>query len=555
MRLLILLLILYAGTANSAGARRNIDSLLNVLDKELNKSEQYIHEYEQGLDAMREDLSNAATGMEQYSLSKQLFMRYQYFQNDSAMYYLTRCGRLAEKMGREDLVNETRARLALQCSMIGQYHEALEILAEVNTKRLAPPNGLVCYYNAMIHVHHELAFYTHIVSLKRKYLKIENAMCDSLFVIADPNSEEYLKWKGLRLYGEKKYAEAEKVYTKWFEGTEPWSHEYATAAFFMFIVKNMQEQTDESKYYLAISAISDVRNATMDQASLWTLANIISDEEDTERAYRYIDYSWNVASRYGAMVRSGQILPILSVIEHNYQEKLSRSNIMLVAAVIVACVMLAVVLALFFYVRSSRNYLRKARNKLRHINGQLQETNRALSVSNMKMNESNRVKEEYIGRFLSLCSLYVNKIEEQRKRVNKLVKAKQYDELYQTTRTTDTKKKELDELFANFDAAFMHLFPGFVDEFNALLVPEERITALERNRLNTTLRIFALIRLGIDDSNKIADFLDYSVHTVYNYRVKMRNASLGDRNDFEAKVKSLCSVQKEQKDTDDRTKE
>lgn len=122
--------------------------------------------------------------------------------------------------------------------------------------------------------------------------------------------------------------------------------------------------------------------------------------------------------------------------------------------------------------------------------------------------------------------------------MNKMVKAKQYDDLYNATRTTEMKKKELEELYSNFDAAFTHLFPNFVDELNALIAPEERIMTKD-GRLTTTIRIFALIRLGIDDSNKIAEFLNYSVHTIYNYRVKIRNAALCDRNEFEQKIKEL----------------
>lgn len=523
---------------NIAGAKYNIDSLLNVLDAELDNVEQYVYEYELSLKVMEENLKNAGTDMEKYSLGKQMFLKYQSFQNDSALHYLNVCGNLAIKMGRKDLYSQVQSRLALQCSMMGQYNEAVAILNNIDKKNLTTA-GLVDYYNAQIHVHHELAFYTNIASLKKKWTNRKNIFKDSLFAIADKNSDVYMKWKGFELYDHKKYADAEKMYSKWFKHTKPGSHEFATAAFFMFLVANIQGRIEEAKYYLIISAISDIRNSTMDQASLWTLADIISDDGDTERAYRYIEYSWDVARRLGTRVRGGQILPILSVIEHNYKEKLSKSNFLLSAAIIVVCVMLIVVLSLFFYVRSSRDYLRKARNELRKNNMQLQEANEALSVINVKMNESNRVKEEYIGRFLSLCSLYVNKLEEQRKRVSKMVKAKQYDELYQATRTTEIKKKELDELYANFDAAFIHLFPDFVDEFNALLLPEERIVALEHNRLNTTLRIFALIRLGIDDSNKIAEFLDYSVHTVYNYRVRMRNAAVGDRNDFESKVKNI----------------
>ena len=523
----------------NAAARHNIDSLLNVLDNELEKSSEYVHEYELALKVIKDNARRSRTDADRYNLNRQLFLHYQYFQNDSAIYYLNKCAELANQLGGTNgtLYGDIRACLAYQCSMTGQYHEAMEILSGIDRENL-DRDGLVDYYNAYVHVNHELAYYTGVSSLRAEYEKKESVFKDSLFAVANTRSEEYFKWKVLGLYGQESYKEAEQVCQQWLGNTTTGSHEYATAAFFMYLCTNIQGKYDDAKYYLLVSAISDIRNATRDQASLWTLAQVISGDGDTERAYRYIDYSWNVAEKFGTRMRSVQILPVLSMIEHNYREKLDRSNNLLVWAVAVVGIMLVVLLALLFYVTSQRNYLRKARNELRDINAQLKDANDALSLSNVKINESNRVKEEYIGRFLSLCSLYIKKIEEYRKRVNKMVKAKQYDELYQATRTTEMKRKELDELYANFDVAFIRLFPSFVDEFNALLVPEERII-LEHNRLNTTIRIFALIRLGIDDSNKIAEFLDYSVHTVYNYRVKMRNAAICDRNDFERKIKNI----------------
>ena len=166
-------------------------------------------------------------------------------------------------------------------------------------------------------------------------------------------------------------------------------------------------------------------------------------------------------------------------------------------------------------------------------------SNRNLHDSNLKLNESNRVKEAYIGRFIGLCSLYIDKMDDYRKKVNKMMKNKQLDELFSMTKSTELKEKEVDELYENFDAVFLHLFPDFVIDFNSLLRVEDRVQLNERGKLTTPLRIFALIRLGIDDSSKIAEFLHYSVNTIYNYRAKIKNGALGDRVNFEKEVKEL----------------
>ena len=162
--------------------------------------------------------------------------------------------------------------------------------------------------------------------------------------------------------------------------------------------------------------------------------------------------------------------------------------------------------------------------------------NQSLNEMNQSLNESNKMKEVYIGRFLRLCAIYVDKIETMRKRVVKLVKARELNKLLEQMQAGEA---YMGELYEYFDSAFLKLFPDFVEEFNALLRPEERIVLEDDCRLSTTLRIFALIRLGIEDSSKIADFLHYSVNTIYNYRAKIKNSAICDREEFEQRVKQI----------------
>jgi hypothetical protein len=153
------------------------------------------------------------------------------------------------------------------------------------------------------------------------------------------------------------------------------------------------------------------------------------------------------------------------------------------------------------------------------------------------------VKEEYLGRFMSLCSQYIDKLDDYRKMVNKKMKNKELDELYRLSKSSELKEKEIEELLQNFDSVFLHLYPNFVEEFNALLQPELRFQKKDDNRLVTEIRIFALIRLGIEDSSKIAEFLHYSVNTIYNYRARIKNGALDNRESFERRVKMLGRVQ------------
>ena len=191
---------------------------------------------------------------------------------------------------------------------------------------------------------------------------------------------------------------------------------------------------------------------------------------------------------------------------------------------------------------AARNALKDSNSQLSILNSQLSTVNSQLSIVNSQLTESNQVKEEYIGRFMSLCSQYIDKIDDYRKMVNKKMKNKELDELFRISKSTELKEREVEELLQNFDSVFLHLFPSFVSEFNALLQPEAQVHPKEENRLTTEIRIFALIRLGIEDSSKIAEFLHYSVNTIYNYRARIKNGAIDNRGSFEHRIKMLGRI-------------
>ena len=252
-------------------------------------------------------------------------------------------------------------------------------------------------------------------------------------------------------------------------------------------------------------------------------------------------------------MRSLQISPVLSTIDKQYQEDMEETNSALSVMTIAISILVVVLLMVLFHEYKQRRRLREAHStlslrnddmrrlneELRMANQALDDTNRQLQAIVSQLNEQTRVKDVYVGRFMSLCSDYIDKIDDFRKRVNRMVKGHEYEELYRLTKSTDMKTMEIENLYAAFDNAFLHLFPNFISDFNALLLPDERIVVQGEYKLNTTLRIFALIRLGIDDSSRIAKFLHYSVNTIYNYRARIKGVALTHRDDFETRVKNI----------------
>lgn len=320
-----------------------------------------------------------------------------------------------------------------------------------------------------------------------------------------------------------------------------------------------------------MSALGDIRNAVMDQGALWELANYLNTTGDMARSYKYINFAWNCAEKFGTRVRSNQISPVLTSIDSSYQTIMQKQKERLVIMVLVISLFAVSVLVLLIYVNKQRGKLKLTRDELsrknrqlmklnkemQQVNENLDESNRQLTETDRQLhkaigslNESNRVKEKYIGLFLRQCSIYIDNMERMRKEVLTMLKNKQHTELMSKMKSHDFRDRQQQELFDIFDTTFIHLFPTFVDDFNKLLRPEERIHLDYTSRLNTDIRIFALIRLGIDDSSKIAEFLHYSVNTIYNYRARIKNGATCGRDEFEKKVKEIGVPQHTQTEGD-----
>lgn len=547
----ILLLLIFVGQAVKAQNTDNNDTWLRKLDTAIENADQYIRRKQEQLGKLQSSLRAARTSEERYRLNMELYKAYRSFRNDSALAALTRCQQIAESTKRTDRVNHILALMARQCSVSGYYQEALTMFNRVDTTTLST-EGLIDYYKAGNHIYGELGTYSNLENVKQSCYGMAATFEKRLFARLSPRSTDYLSYRSQQLFNRHHYRLALELNTRWLHAVPENSRDFAVVAYYRHLIYRDLGQHDMEQYWLTRSSIADVEHAVMDQGSLWSLADLLSNAGQLDRAYTYISYSWKCATTFGTRVRSYQISPILSVIEQNYQRKQASTNTTLQWLVAAVSFMVVLLVVLLFNVNKQRRKLAEARNELRCSNEQLdaqnkllQEQNETISTRNSQLNESNRVKEAYIGRFLALCSLYIDKMETLRKRMHKLVKAKNYEALYEQTRSTELKEKELDELYANFDEAFLHLFPNFVADFNNLLRKEERITPPSDKELNTTLRIFALIRLGIDDSSKIAEFLHYSVNTIYNYRAKVKNGAAIERSDFEKHVKQLGLISDE----------
>ena len=547
--IIILLAFLSMLSCLDVAAAGNIDlqQEYRKLDKAIDETDNYVQERENRIQKFKTALEVTSDLQAQYEMCRKLFDEYRSYVSDSAIFYIGRCIELAEKMGNQNSADEGRLLLAFQCAESGMYLEAMDILDSLDENRIAASSNRNQYYSTLAHLYRELGYYCRVPQLQKEYYAKQDHYNQLIEKdLASESDDEVLQMKELECFVAQDAQGALRYSDMRLKQVKNGSHEYAIVAFYRFLDYRLLGDSVQARYWITQSALSDVENAVMDQGAMWELANLLMADGDMERAYKYIHFAWQCATKFNTVKRNSQISPVLTVISDSYEASLKRANRLLAVLAVVSTLLAALFLAILFYSRRQRKKLALARNELSasntqlaQLNTQLSDLNSQLHETNTQLNESNRVKDEYVGRFIHLCSFYIDRLDEMRKRVNKMVKSKDLDALYKITEGNELRDKNLTELYEMFDSTFLHLFPHFVEDFNALLRPESRITLSDPKILNTDIRIFALIRLGIEDSSRIAEFLHYSVNTIYNYRAKIKNGAIGDRDTFESQVKAI----------------
>ncbi len=555
-KILFCILIVLMSISVYANPTDNIEQLFKTLDDAIVHSSDYVKVREGRIRDWEQKLKAPKKDSEKYAACFALFEEYRSYKNDMAVKYINQCMELAKKMSDKQKEENAKSLLAFQESTTGNYSESYDLLKSINPSNL-DADGKRNYLWACQHLYGEMAYYSNVPSLKKYYTDKRNAYQSAIDSTFSHDDDLYLQMQEVKARDAGNMKEALRLSDKRLM-TKPGTHQYAIVQFYRGLIYNQFGDEENFLRCLLRSTICDVQLAVMDQGSLWELANLLNAKPgEQERSHKYIRFAWQSATVFNTPIRSRQIVPVLTQIEDSYQRELASSNKNLKIMVAWSVLLIIVVVLLLYYVNKQRKRIAVAHHKQKDTNQALQlanknlnsvieqlnlansnlnEANDRLNEMNHSLNESNKMKEVYIGRFLRLCAIYVDKIETMRKRVVKLVKAREFTKLLEQMQTGEA---YMGELYKYFDSTFLNLFPSFVDEFNALLKPEDRIILEDKNSLSTTLRIFALIRLGIEDSSKIAEFLHYSVNTIYNYRAKIKNSAICDREEFEQHVKLI----------------
>lgn len=531
----------------AAQAAQDIDEEIGKLDRALDMADEYVSTHNVKVMTIENMLHSRGVSLEQqYEIYGQLYDQYVTFQFDKAMEMLDRQAELAEKMDDRRKIADVKLNRAMLYTTSGMFFEANILLSSsIDTTVLTRPQ-LIEYYNIQQRFYFDFNEYTQTPEMNRISKAKVRYYRDRILKETTSTSEahQYIVIRDCMDDGD--YYRADQLNRRLLAQFNPNSHEYAVHAYDQARICDALSQTKEKILWYTRSATADVKCATKDNASLCCLAQAMLQENQIDRAFRYITISLNDALFYNAKLRPWQIANVIPMIEKSYQESMARqqrhTHNYLIVAVILATALLGIcLLVAWLYHRSqlTRRKIEQMHRQIKEYNASLSESNEKARIMNAALIEANTVKEEYIGLFLSMCSNYIEKLMSYQRNVRRKLAAGKIAELKAESSSSEVIDAELESFYEMFDNAFLQLYPNFVEEFNSLLKPSSRIELKKGERLNTELRIFALIRLGITDSSRIAALLRYSVNTIYNYRARIKNNAAGSRDDFEEAIKTI----------------
>ena len=542
MRRLWAIVVALAGIISTSAAS-SVD--FSRLDSLIAEQSHIIDRKEAHLSQLKERLSRETAPADRYGTIKQLYEEYAAYQYDSAYAYVSQCLALTRQMSDDRLLNESRLDLAHILSTACLMDQARLLLGQIDTTRLSATQ-LIRYYRTCTDLLIYQAEYMQgtqyaaeavqqLIDLRRRTaaLNVPHDDVNYLLTLAECRADSGQSRQAISLL--------EGLMQHYHSGERLYSIITSTMSFHYGQLGDKEKQMQ----YLVKSAESDLEGCIRENTSLRAIADILFDEGDIDRAYRYMRVAVDDANFYGTRLRNIQSSRIVPKILDAYQTKQERNhrNMMWLLGIIsvIALLLVGGVIAIYQLLKRYRrlNEQKKAINEqLSQVNAQLGDTVEQLHESNVMLREREKLKEEYIARFLTLSSRFVDRGEEQRKALYRLYRDRKTEDLVRELKSTHFGAENAKLFYENFDHAFLNIYPNFVDEVNKLLQEDGKIEVKQGKRLTTESRVLALIRIGITDNQSIAAILRASLTTIYTYRSKLKARAI-NKDDFEAQVKAI----------------
>jgi len=502
-------------------AQKQLDILLGELDKTISEKSVYSEIRERRIDSLQTLINQEADLKKRYDIYQLLFKEYRHYNMNSALSVAEKKLLIAEELNDKQLVYFAKMNTAEILGIMGMYKESLDITNNIVRKKLDKE-----YWPYYFHLYHSLYSLMSANSLtqyeKNNYDKLISQYKDSILQIIDLNSLGYQLVKNGKLLEQGRYEKALHLMNQCYNEHQNDDVSMGMIAYGLSQVYEKKGNKEKEMQFLAISAISDLKKAVKGYIALRKLAVILFQEGQINRAYTYIKCSLEDASFCNARFRVLEISETLPIITAAYDKKIKQEKQRLIKYLGLISILSVILVISIFLIWRQINKLSFAKKSMHNLNEELKQVNKDLDHLNKQLSETNQIKEEYIGSVFNFYSDYINKLEKFRLNLNHSLVTNKLEEARRMT-SLSLVPAELKEFYKNFDAIFLNIFPNFLEEFNELLKDNERILSKTGDILTPELRVFALIRLGITDSSKIASFLHYSPQTVYNYKLKIKN--------------------------------
>jgi hypothetical protein len=513
---------------------------LNALNSVLANKDVYVQKKQDAISKFKIQLSRETSFKGKYIVCDSLYEQYKSFNYDSAYYYAKSLRSTAIALNDPAAIASSKIKLAFTLLSSGLFREATEQLKGIAVNTL-PVQERVNYYFLQARMNFDEADYDHSTDYYQIYNPAGISYIDSALALCQQGTVSQLQLQGLKDLRTSNYTDGRRTYNALLKipGLSP--HDFAINACCLSYICEVKGPEDEAINLLIKAAITDIGSATKETVAIYKLADLLHKKGDIKNSYVYIQQAMDDATFYGAKQRQVGISGILPIIEAQWVDQIEhQKRLLYIYSAIITLLGLSVVLFAVIIFRQLKK-LRIADEVIKAANRSLQENNLALEELNKNLSIANKIKNEYIGYYFNINSIYIEKLESFQKSLEKKLSSKRYEDAQATVKNLNL-EEERQHLFHTFDKVFLRLFPDFVKKFNTLFNESEQICIPEGQLLSTEHRIFALIRMGIHDNDRIAKLLGYSVNTIYSYKNRIKNRSFIPNDDFEDHIMAIEAV-------------
>lgn len=499
----------------------DVGAALKRVDAELDRRDMYLARRSSVLDSLGRVIDGLPRrDVRRVELLMTLADSYTGYLTDSAIVNYERGENFARHLGMDDMALRFRLKRIAVLPVAGFGAKAVEMFEDIPVDSLHGEARLAALEAGRQMYSYQASFFVNYRdeydSWLDKSVDLQRQLVDEL----PAGSEKFLLNQGEYFYLTGKPSEAKAVLLDLLDSIPHDTNVAARASHIISLIARSRGDEDTRLYYLANSAVADIKSATREMVSLQELGIALYERHDIGRAYEYLSVALSYAVECNASMRMLQTSEALPVIAAAHRDSIALSRRSLFIALGVMALLLAIVVTV----------LVKLRKEMKHMT-ELQQV----------LANANRVKEMYMSQFLNLCTIYMNKLNQFCKIAARKISTGHADDLYKMTKSGRFVEEQSQEFYDTFDKAFLHIYPTFVSDVNNLLKSDEKIVLKEGESLNTDLRILAFMRLGVEESNRIAQVLNYSVHTIYAYRNRLKNRAI-DRDKFEADIMKIGSL-------------